>query len=166
MDLHAENLKSIVEQGREMAKAGHFDSAGILKKVDAFDRRSVNIILVEVGGWDGRACLFDFPTRKLAGMSENNYFVGYVCRFESLKAPVADRRRKLEDSLKLHQFNFDADNEMQWIKEHTPAATSTDYGKNLIDAQNKNKNHKVIHALPYINSKTGLFILDGLATLN
>ncbi len=41
MDVHAENLKSIVEQGREMAKAGHFDSAGILKKVDAFDRRQV-----------------------------------------------------------------------------------------------------------------------------
>ena len=39
MDNHAENLKSIVDQGREMAKAGHFDSAGILKKVDAFDRR-------------------------------------------------------------------------------------------------------------------------------
>ena len=48
MDLHAENLKSIVEQGREMAKAGHFDSAGILKKVDAFDRRSVTIILAGV----------------------------------------------------------------------------------------------------------------------
>ena len=40
MDNHAENLKSIVEQGREMAKAGHFDSAGILKKVDTFDKRS------------------------------------------------------------------------------------------------------------------------------
>ena len=50
MDLHAENLKSIVEQGREMAKAGHFDSAGILKKVDAFDRRSVNIIFAGVQG--------------------------------------------------------------------------------------------------------------------
>ena len=50
MDLHAENLKSIVEQGREMAKAGNFDSAGILKKVDAFDRRSVNIIFAGVQG--------------------------------------------------------------------------------------------------------------------
>ncbi len=41
MDVHADNLKSIVEQGREMAKAGHFDSAAILQKVDAFDRRYV-----------------------------------------------------------------------------------------------------------------------------
>ncbi len=64
-------------------------------------------------------------------------------RFESLKSPMANRRKKLEDSLKLHQFNFDADSEMQWIKEHTPAATSTDYGKNLIDAQNRHKKHKV-----------------------
>ncbi len=39
MQVNSENLKSIVEQGREMAKAGHFDSAGILKKVDDFDRR-------------------------------------------------------------------------------------------------------------------------------
>ncbi len=65
-------------------------------------------------------------------------------RAEALKAPVARRRKKLEDSYKWHQFNFDADNEMQWIKEHTPAATSTDYGKNLIDAQNLHKKHKVI----------------------
>ncbi len=41
MQVNSENLKSIVEQGREMAKAGHFDSAGILKKVDDFDRRYV-----------------------------------------------------------------------------------------------------------------------------
>ena len=140
MDLHAENLKSIVEQGREMAKAGHFDSAGILKKVDAFDRRSVSIIF---GGVRGKVIRCSYIKETHVYVCKNKYFVVCACRFESLKAPVADRRRKLEDSLKLHQFNFDADSEMQWIKEHTPAATSTDYGKNLIDAQNKNKNHKV-----------------------
>ena len=54
---------------------------------------------------------------------------------------MADRRQKLEDSKRWHQYNFDAENELQWIKEHMPGATSTDYGKNLIDAQNLNKKH-------------------------
>jgi len=39
MEVNAENLKSIVAQGHEMARAGHFDSAGILKAVKDFDRR-------------------------------------------------------------------------------------------------------------------------------
>lgn len=41
MEANAENLKSIVQQGREMARAGHFDSAGILKAVEDFDQRYV-----------------------------------------------------------------------------------------------------------------------------
>jgi len=53
------------------------------------------------------------------------------------------RRQKLEDSLRWHQLNFDADGEEQWIKEHRPAATSTDYGKNLNDAQNLQAKQKV-----------------------
>ena len=40
MATNAENLKSIVDQGKEMAAAGHFDSASILKAVQDFDRRS------------------------------------------------------------------------------------------------------------------------------
>ena len=102
METNADNLKDIVEQGHEMARAGHFDSAGILKAVADFDKR-----------------------------------------FNALKEPVAGRRRKLEDSLKWHQYNFDADSELQWITEHMPGATSTEYGKNLIDAQNLNAKHKV-----------------------
>ena len=39
MEANADNLKSIVAQGREMARAGHFDSAGILKAVEDFDKR-------------------------------------------------------------------------------------------------------------------------------
>ena len=88
-----------------------------------------------------------------------NYFF-LIDRFEALKAPVANRRRKLEDSLKLHQFNFDADSEMQWIKEHTPVATSTDYGKNLVDVQNKHKKHKVkiSKGTQFSHEKSSLFI--------
>jgi len=39
MATNADKLKSIVSQGKEMAAAGHFDSASILKAVQDFDKR-------------------------------------------------------------------------------------------------------------------------------
>ena len=39
MEVNADNLRGIVEQGHQMAKAGHFDSASILKTVQDFDKR-------------------------------------------------------------------------------------------------------------------------------
>ncbi|XP_076441755.1 spectrin beta chain, non-erythrocytic 5-like [Babylonia areolata] len=63
-------------------------------------------------------------------------------RFERLKPAVADRKARLQESLQWHQFAFDADSELQWIKDYLPAAASTDYGKNLIDAQKLHKKHQ------------------------
>lgn len=60
-----------------------------------------------------------------------------------MKSPAAERRRTLEESLKLHEFNFEVDTEIQWIKEHLPAATSQVLGQTLIDAQNIYKKHQV-----------------------
>jgi len=68
----------------------------------------------------------------------------FADRFNALQAPMQKRRQKLEDSLRWHQFNFDADGEEQWIKEHRLAATSTDYGKNLSDVQNLHAKQKVV----------------------
>ncbi|XP_022241663.1 spectrin beta chain, non-erythrocytic 1-like [Limulus polyphemus] len=62
-------------------------------------------------------------------------------RSSSLEVPAAERRHQLEESLKFHQFNFDVDAEMQWIRDHLPAASSQDVGQNLIDAQNLYKKH-------------------------
>lgn len=39
MAKNADNLQAIVDQGKEMARAGHFDAASILKAVKDFDRR-------------------------------------------------------------------------------------------------------------------------------
>ena len=64
-------------------------------------------------------------------------------RFNALQVPMQKRRQKLEDSLQWHQLNFDADGEQQWIKERHPAAASTDFGKNLKDAQNLHAKQKV-----------------------
>ncbi|KAK7105089.1 spectrin beta chain, non-erythrocytic 5-like isoform X3 [Littorina saxatilis] len=97
----ADTIQTIVHQGKEMADAGHFNSAGILSAVQDFNKR-----------------------------------------FERVKPAVADRKQKLHDSLQWHQFNFDADSELQWIKDYLPAAASTEYGKNLIDAQKLHKKHQ------------------------
>ena len=79
----------------------------------------------------------------------------FVVRFNALQSPMKQRREKLEDSLRWHQLNFDADGELQWIKEHRPAATSTDYGKNLNDAQNLHAKQKVGQICPVC--KFGLY---------
>ncbi|KAL5008187.1 hypothetical protein ScPMuIL_013768 [Solemya velum] len=63
-------------------------------------------------------------------------------RFEQLKPDVARRKQNLQDSLHFHQFKFDTDEELQWIKEHLPAASLTDYGKSQVDAQNLHKKHQ------------------------
>lgn len=53
------------------------------------------------------------------------------------------RRQKLDDSLRWHQFEFDADCELQWIKEREHLVASEDYGKFLTDAQALHAKHKV-----------------------
>ncbi|BFZ07506.1 hypothetical protein BsWGS_10543 [Bradybaena similaris] len=97
----SDTIQDIVAQGKEMANAGHFNSAGIRQAVDEFNRR-----------------------------------------FERIKPSVAHRKSKLEESLEYHQFLFDANSEIQWIKEHIPAAASTDYGKSLVDVQKLHKKHQ------------------------
>ena len=39
LGLLADTMQTIVEQGKEMAKAGHFNSAGILSAVEDFNKR-------------------------------------------------------------------------------------------------------------------------------
>nr|XP_002732400.1 PREDICTED: spectrin beta chain, non-erythrocytic 5-like [Saccoglossus kowalevskii] len=63
-------------------------------------------------------------------------------RYDNLKDPAAKRKAQLEDSLKLQQFYHDIDAENQWVKEHIPYASSTDYGKTLHAAQQLNKKHQ------------------------
>ncbi|XP_067682927.1 spectrin beta chain, non-erythrocytic 5-like isoform X3 [Haliotis asinina] len=97
----SDTIQTIVARGKEMADKGHYNSADIIRAVDAFNKR-----------------------------------------FKKLEPAVAARKQKLQESLQLHQFVFDADNELQWIKEHLPAAASQDMGKNLIDAQKLHKKHQ------------------------
>ncbi|KAM6906877.1 spectrin family protein isoform 3-T3 [Xenentodon cancila] len=55
--------------------------------------------------------------------------------FSSLQDPLQLRRQKLLASKEAHQFNRDLEDEILWVKERMPLATSTDHGKDLPTVQ-------------------------------
>ena len=56
--------------------------------------------------------------------------------------PLKKRREKLEEALRYHTYNFEVDNELQWIREREPAARSDTLGQDLHTAQSLDKKHK------------------------
>ncbi|KAJ7373044.1 hypothetical protein OS493_014188 [Desmophyllum pertusum] len=62
-------------------------------------------------------------------------------RFDELKELSSNRQSQLEDSLGLHQFFYDIEMEMAWIREHMTLATSEDLGTSLIGVQRLQKRH-------------------------
>ncbi len=67
----------------------------------------------------------------------------HIFSLSSLEEPCEERKSQLQESLKLQQFFRDAEDEMHWIKEHKPLATSEDVGKSLQEAKNLTKKHQV-----------------------
>uniref|UniRef100_A0A7N8X706 Spectrin beta chain n=1 Tax=Mastacembelus armatus TaxID=205130 RepID=A0A7N8X706_9TELE len=55
--------------------------------------------------------------------------------FSNLKDPLQQRRQQLLASKEAHQFNRDLEDEILWVKERMPLATSTDHGKDLPTVQ-------------------------------
>ena len=60
-----------------------------------------------------------------------------------MKDLFANRKTQLEDSLNLHQFFYDLEMEMAWIREHMTLANSEDLGTSLIGVQRLQKRHLV-----------------------
>ncbi|XP_075993412.1 spectrin beta chain, non-erythrocytic 1-like isoform X2 [Genypterus blacodes] len=56
-------------------------------------------------------------------------------KFHSLQAPLKSRRDNLMVSREIHQFNRDVEDEILWVEERMPLATSTDHGHNLQTVQ-------------------------------
>ena len=56
---------------------------------------------------------------------------------------MALRRGQLEDSVQLHQFTHDSNEEMRWVREREPAANSTLLGDSLTSVQGLIKKHQV-----------------------
>nr|XP_004671146.2 spectrin alpha chain, erythrocytic 1 isoform X2 [Jaculus jaculus] len=69
-----------------------------------------------------------------------------VSRFEALKEPLATRKKKLIDLLRLQQICRDSEDEEAWIQETEPSAASTYLGKDLVVAKNLLNRHEVILA--------------------
>ena len=67
----------------------------------------------------------------------------HIFSLSSLEEPCEERKSQLQESLKLQQFFRDGEDEMHWIKEHKPLATSEDVGKSLQEAKNLTKKHQV-----------------------
>ncbi|XP_049597649.1 spectrin family protein isoform X1 [Syngnathus scovelli] len=55
--------------------------------------------------------------------------------FSSLQEPLRLRRQRLLASKEAHQFNRDLEDEILWVKERMPLATSTEHGKDLPTVQ-------------------------------
>ncbi|XP_042637830.1 spectrin alpha chain, erythrocytic 1 [Orycteropus afer afer] len=69
-----------------------------------------------------------------------------VSRYEAMKEPLATRKKKLIDLLRLHQICRDTEDEEAWIQETEPSAASTYLGKDLVSSKNLLNRHQVILA--------------------
>ena len=66
-----------------------------------------------------------------------------IPRYESLAEPASIRRDNLEDALLMYQYYRDVEDELSWIQEKLPVASSTDLGNSLNSVQNLMKKHQV-----------------------
>ncbi|XP_006638477.2 spectrin beta chain, non-erythrocytic 1 isoform X1 [Lepisosteus oculatus] len=56
-------------------------------------------------------------------------------KFQELLEPLLKRKSNLMASKEIHQFNRDVEDEILWVEERMPVATSTDHGHNLQTVQ-------------------------------
>lgn len=67
-----------------------------------------------------------------------------ICRYKSLHDPLQERRGSLEASRLQYQFFRDVDEELAWVREKLPMASSRDYGQSLATVQSLQEKHKVM----------------------
>nr|XP_022333961.1 spectrin alpha chain, non-erythrocytic 1-like isoform X4 [Crassostrea virginica] len=67
-------------------------------------------------------------------------------KYESLTEPASIRRDNLEDALLMYQYYRDVEDELTWIQEKLPVASSTDLGNSLNSVQNLMKKHQALES--------------------
>ncbi|NWX12365.1 SPTN5 protein, partial [Aegotheles bennettii] len=65
-----------------------------------------------------------------------------VQRYKSLRGPLQERRASLEASRLQYQFFQDVDEELAWVHEKIPMASSRDYGQSLVTVQSLQEKHQ------------------------
>ena len=69
-----------------------------------------------------------------------------IKRYHSLHEPMTIRNDNLEDSLLLHQFLRDTEDEILWLAEKEPLAASKELGSNLTAVQSLQKKHQALES--------------------
>lgn len=69
-----------------------------------------------------------------------------IKKYNSLQEPMLARHENLEDSLLLHQFLRDAEDELQWLMEREPQSGSQELGNSLTTVQSLQKKHQALEA--------------------
>ncbi|KAJ3613539.1 hypothetical protein NHX12_019786, partial [Muraenolepis orangiensis] len=64
--------------------------------------------------------------------------------FQQLLAPLAQRRNKLEAAKAIHQYYRDLADELLWVEERLPLATSQEHGHNLQTVRMLQKKHQTL----------------------
>nr|XP_009682974.1 PREDICTED: spectrin beta chain, non-erythrocytic 5 [Struthio camelus australis] len=77
-----------------------------------------------------------------------------VQRYKSLRDPLQERRGSLEASRLQYQFFRDVDEELAWVREKLPMASSRDYGQSLATVQSLQEKHQILEN--EINSRDAL----------
>ncbi|XP_078000869.1 spectrin beta chain, non-erythrocytic 5-like isoform X3 [Glandiceps talaboti] len=70
----------------------------------------------------------------------------FTDRYLALKSPMAKRKANLEEAQLLYQFYRDVEDEVSWIREKQPLATSKELGENLNTVQRLMKKHQALEA--------------------
>jgi spectrin beta len=78
-------------------------------------------------------------------------------RFEQLKQPLLERQRILEKKKEALQFRRDVEDELLWIAEKMPQASSTEYGNSLfqvhmLEKKNQSLRTEIENHEPRINT--------------
>ncbi|KAK6641322.1 hypothetical protein RUM44_013031 [Polyplax serrata] len=134
-----EGILSSEDHGRDLASVAH-----LLKKHSALendvDAHGENVKVLKEN-----AELFERSDHFMKD-EIGDRFSAALRRYHSLQEPLQIRKENLEDSLLLHQFMRDVDEELEWLEEKEPTARSEDLGSSLTTVQNLQKKHQALEA--------------------
>lgn len=156
---HRDRLQELVVTAQQFQKGKHFLADELEEKVDQLVQRYANACPVSCHYFPpfvslSLPCtLFSF----LLCITLNRIFCFYsllicdshwvpfkTCRYKRLRDPLQERHGNLEASRLQYQFFKDVDEELAWVREKLPMASSRDYGQSLATVQSLQEKHQVM----------------------
>ncbi|KAL0275436.1 UNVERIFIED_CONTAM: hypothetical protein PYX00_003283 [Menopon gallinae] len=134
-----EGILSSEDHGRDLTSVAHLLKRHALLENDVLAHGEDVKVLKE------NAAQFDREDHFMKDEIQDR-FAAAIKRYHSLQEPMQIRKENLEDSHLLHQFIRDADEELEWLEDKQPIATSEDLGNSLTAVQNLQKKHQALEA--------------------